>query len=176
MARAIHQYSEVEGFLVIFPTASKFVKSRPIFYRYIIIFNLTLQHAAALLVINETKLEIFVNKGPVSLFICIWKCIATVRYEETAFNRVHLLLTYYFFLKEILQIESIKLLYFEGFWRQFEKYLSKTNKNHPFSSRNIFFPSLRNVHRMFECFVITLLKWLKYKNRLIFAYDKILRF
>ena len=125
LAWAIHQYSEVEGFLVIFPTASKFVKnymaiqniSHPIFYHYIIIFNVTLQHAEVLLMINETKLEIFVVEGLVSLFICIWKCITTVRYEKRAFDHLHLLLAYYFFLREILQIESIRLLYFEGIWR-----------------------------------------------------------
>ena len=29
------------------------------------------------------------------------------------------------------------------------------------------------IHQMFECFVITLLKWMKYKNRLTFAYYSI---
>ena len=35
-------------------------------------------------------------------------------YEERSFNHLHLLLAYYTYFSEMLQIESIVLLYFEG--------------------------------------------------------------
>ena len=40
--------------------------------------------------------------------------ITEIRYEERAFDHFHLLLAHDIFLREILQIESIVLLYFEG--------------------------------------------------------------
>ena len=51
--------------------------------------------------------------------------ITEIRYEERAFDHFHLLLAHDIFLREILQIESIVLLYFEGIPR----YLSTSNKN-----------------------------------------------
>ena len=56
------------------------------------------------------KLQIFVNKCPISLF----HFHLEIRYEERAFDHFHLLLTHDIFLREILQIESIVLLYSEG--------------------------------------------------------------
>ena len=75
---------------------------------------------------------------------------------------LHLLLEYHIFLREILQIESIVLLYCKGVWRQFEKCLLKSSKNQ--------FILLFAVNQMFQCFVITLRKWMKFENRLTFAY------
>ena len=40
--------------------------------------------------------------------------ITKICYEERAFNHLHLLLAHNIFLREILQIESAVLLYFEG--------------------------------------------------------------
>ena len=55
--------------------------------------------------------------------------------------------------------------------------MSKSNKkNFSSSPHSIFFPSWRNVNQRFECFVTTLLKWMSYKNRLVFTYFNILRF
>ena len=48
--------------------------------------------------------------------ICIWKYITKIRYEERAFDHFHLLLAYIFF-REVLQTESIVLLYYEDIWR-----------------------------------------------------------
>ena len=42
--------------------------------------------------------------------------ITEIRYEERAFDHFYLLLAYDIFLREILQIENIVLLYFEGIW------------------------------------------------------------
>ena len=41
--------------------------------------------------------------------------ITEIRYERTAFDYFHLLLAY-IFLRLLLQIESIVLLYLEGIW------------------------------------------------------------
>ena len=77
------------------------------FYNFIIIFNFTLQKAFFLLI--WTKLQLFVNKYPISLNKnLLWK---------TTFNHLHLLLAYHIFLWEILQFQSIVLLYFEGIWK-----------------------------------------------------------
>ena len=40
--------------------------------------------------------------------------ITEIHYEEIAFDHFHILLVYDIFHREILQIESIVLLYFEG--------------------------------------------------------------
>ena len=80
---------------------------------------------------------------------------------------------FFFFIIFISSRTDFCLKIFEG---NSENVYHKTNKNHSFSSRNTFCSSLRNVHQIFEYFVITLLKWMKYENRLVFAYYNILRF
>ena len=58
------------------------------------------------------------------------------RYAERAFDHFHLLLAYYIFFREILQIESIVLLYFEdneGNWKNVCQKAMTTNSS---SSRN----------------------------------------
>ena len=47
--------------------------------------------------------------------ICIWKYITKIRYEERAFDHFHLRLADED--REVLQIDSIVLLYFEDIWR-----------------------------------------------------------
>ena len=42
--------------------------------------------------------------------------ITEIRCEERAFDHFHLLLVYDIFFREVLQTESIVLLYFEGIW------------------------------------------------------------
>ena len=111
--------------------------------------------------------------------ICIWKCIptATIRYEERAFDNLHLLLANCIFPREISQGENIILLYFEGIWRSFENFLSKSNKKTtPYSPHNVFFSFLTKWASNVRMFRYTLLKWMNYKNRLVFAYYNILRF
>ena len=61
-----------------------------------------------LLVIELTKVEIFVRKCLVSLFHLHLKIYLKNRYEERAFDHFH-----YIFFREVLQIESILLLYYE---------------------------------------------------------------
>ena len=53
----------------------------------------------------------FDNKCLVSPFH-LYKYITKIHYEERAFDQLPLLLEYYIFLREILQIQSIVLLYF----------------------------------------------------------------
>ena len=82
--------------------------------------------------------------------------IAKIHYKERAFHHFHLLLTYDIFLRKILQMESI-LFCQKAIKDNFCK------KHPPFA-----------MHQMFQCFVITLLKWMnKYKNRLTFTYYSI---
>ena len=77
--------------------------------------------------LNWTKL---VGKNRLLYSVSIWKYITKIRHEEKTFDHLHLLLAYYIFLSEILQIESVMILNFEDVWRKFEKCLSKNNKNH----------------------------------------------
>ena len=42
------------------------------------------------------------------------KYITKIRYKERAFDHLHLLLAYYIFLREVLLMENVVLLYFEG--------------------------------------------------------------
>ena len=92
------------------------------FYRFIIIFNVTLQESAPCYWIEQSWKILSENARPlypISILFhlcCIWKYIAKVLYKERAFDHLHLLLAYYFF-RDILQIESVALLYFEGIWR-----------------------------------------------------------
>ena len=72
---------------------------------------------AAVLVINETKLEIFVNKSPVSLFHLHLKMYNSSLFWRKSIWPSSSAPIILFFLREILQIESIRLLYFEGIWR-----------------------------------------------------------
>ena len=48
--------------------------------------------------------------------IYIWKHITNIHYEERILDHFHLLLACYIFLREILQIESIVLLYSKVVW------------------------------------------------------------
>ena len=125
------------------------------FYCVFIIFILTLQQVLLAIVLN--KVRNFVHICPVALF--------------------HLHLTLYN--KNSLWIKSIRpssfalsILYFsQG---------NFTNWKH---SSTIFYYIVKKqqksvypplpINQMFECFVITLLKWMKYKNRLTFAYYSI---
>ena len=94
----------------------------------------------------------------------IWKYITKIRYEERAFDQFHLLPAYYIFFREILQNQSIVLLYFDDIWRLLEKCLSKSNNN-----QLILLSQYINV----SIFGYTLLKWMKYKNRPTFTYYRI---
>ena len=79
---------------------------------YISIFSslyLALHYNKRFLLFNWTKLEIFVNKCPISLFhLHLKKCITKIRYDDRtfAFDHLHLLLAYDIFLREILQIKA----------------------------------------------------------------------
>ena len=89
------------------------------FYRFIIIFNLTLQQVLLVLEFNDDRNFCQQMSGLSIPFIYIWKYIIKIRYVERAFDHLHLLLACYIFLREVLQIESMALLYFKGVWRQF---------------------------------------------------------
>ena len=82
------------------------------FYRFIIIFNLTLQQVFLVIELNEVKNFCQQMSDFSSRFT--FENITEIRYEERAFDNFHLLLAYDIFPREILQIESIALLYFEG--------------------------------------------------------------
>ena len=58
--------------------------------------------------LNEVSLTDF------SIPFAFKKYIIKIRHEEKAFNHLHLLLAYYIYLRDILQIESVMLLNFEG--------------------------------------------------------------
>ena len=81
------------------------------FYRFLIIFNLTLQQV--LLVIELDEVRNFCEQMWDFSITFAFGNIAKILYEERAFDHLHLLLAY-IFLREILQIASIVLLYFEG--------------------------------------------------------------
>ena len=58
-----------------------------------------------ILVIKLNKVKKFCAEIVRFLYsICIWKCIPTIRYEERAFDHLHLLLAYCIFLREILKV------------------------------------------------------------------------
>ena len=83
------------------------------FYRFIIIFKLALQQV---LVVIEMKGRNFCQQMLGFLYsIGIRKYITKIRYEERAFDHFHLLLADED--REVLQIDSIVLLYFEDIWR-----------------------------------------------------------
>ena len=91
-------------------------------YIYIVLsLYLNLHCSNCFLLLYGTKLEIFVYICPVSLPHLHLKIYNKNSCEERAFDHLHLLLAYYIFLRQILQIESIVLLYFS--------ILSKSNKN-----------------------------------------------
>ena len=109
-------------------------------------------------------------------FLLLHQIVLKQRLNPADFYFLHshfYFISFFFFIIFISSRADFYLKIFEG---NSKNVWHKTNKNHSFSSRNIFCSSLRNVHQIFECFVITLLKWMKYENRLVFAYYNILRF
>ena len=86
---------------------------------------------------------------------------------KKAFDHLHLLLAYYCFQGNITNWKhSIAI-----FWR----YLKVITKMFVKKQQKPTDPPL-SIHQMFKCFVITLLKWMKYKNRSTFAYYSINHF
>ena len=81
------------------------------FYRFLILFNLTLQQV--LLVIELDEVRNFCEQMWDFSITFTFGNIAKILYEARAFDHLHPLLAY-IFLREILQIASIVLLYFEG--------------------------------------------------------------
>ena len=79
------------------------------FYRFIIIFNLALQQV--LLVIELTKVEIFVSKCLISLFHLHLKMYNKNSFWRKSIRSFWSASSIYFF-REVLQIESTALLYF----------------------------------------------------------------
>ena len=117
-------------------TASSFVKKmhsnlkyQPSYIFIVSSLYLTLPCNKCFFLLNWKKLEIFVSNCPVSLFYLHLKIYSknylwgkSIRPSPSVFSILY-------FFREIQQIESIVLLYFEDIWRWFEKYLSKSNKN-----------------------------------------------
>ena len=106
--------------LLLLFTAWKFVKKLPgnltnlYSYCFVIIFNLTLQQGFLLIKLNK---EIFVSKCLVSLLYLhlkisnkhsLWR--KTIQSSSSVFSILY-------FFSQMLQIEKIILLYFEGIWR-----------------------------------------------------------
>ena len=81
------------------------------FYRFLIIFNLALQQV--LLVIELTKVEIFIRKCLFSLFHLHLKIYNKISLWRKSIRLFWSASSIYFF-REVLQIESIVLLYFKG--------------------------------------------------------------
>ena len=110
-------------------------------------------------------------------FLLLHQIVLKQRLNPADFYFLHshfYFISFFFFF--IIFISSRADFYLKIFEGNSKNVWHKTNKNHSFSSRNIFCSSLRNVHQIFECSVITLLKRMKYENRLVFAYYNILRF
>ena len=114
---------------------------------------------------NWTKLEIFVSKCPVSLFHLhlkiynknsLWR--KNIWPSSSAYSILH-------FFQENVTNWKHSIAIFWRYWKVIRKMFVKKQEKptHP--------PLV--IHQMFECFVITLLKWMKYKNRLTFAYYSI---
>ena len=82
------------------------------FYRFIILFNLTLQQV--LLVIELNKVRHFCQQMLGFSIPFAFENITKILYEERAVDHLHLLLAYCTLFREILQIENITLLYFQG--------------------------------------------------------------
>ena len=94
------------------------LKSWPSYISIVSSLYLALHYNKRFLLFNWMKLEIFVNKCPISLFhLHLKKCITKIHFHERtfAFDHLHLLLAYDIFLGEFLQIKALR--YFEGIWR-----------------------------------------------------------
>ena len=102
------------------------LKYWPSYFYIVLSLYLNLHCSNCFLLLYGTKLEIFVNICPVSLPHLHLKICKKNSCEERTFDHLHLLLAYYIFLRQILQIESIVLLYFS--------ILSKSNKSQLSSS------------------------------------------
>ena len=74
------------------------------------------------------------------------KNITKICHEEKTFDHLHLLLAYYIFLREILQIESVVLLNFKVFEGNLKNVCQKAIKIIPSSSRNTSNVSMFHYH------------------------------
>ena len=117
------------------------------------------------MLLNWTRLEVFVNKYRVSLFHLYLK-----KYSKNSLWRKSIrpsssaLCKLYFSQKNFINWKhSITI-----FWRNLKVIWKMLVKKQWKPTRPPY-----ALHQMFQCFVITLLKWMKYKHRLTFAYYSI---
>ena len=128
------------------------------FYRFIITFNITLQQVLLLLELNKVR-NFFQQMSSFSIPFTFENI------KERVSDHLHLL-------REILYyIISFSGKFYQ--WKVWYYYILKVFEG---NLKNVCQKAIKTIHpphainQMFQCFAITLLKWMKYKNRLTFAY------